>query len=249
MDLTKWLCARAHAIAMCQCFLLKGRVLVFLEVLHDRRSDMKTKTTLMRFLLCTAATTLCGEAASADIYRSEGPDGTVRFASEKLDASYRLYLRDDSPSGSPASSKWNASARSGGQKKDWYAAFIEKLSSKHGVDPVLVKAIIDVESNGSSTAVSTKGASGAMQLMPATAAMYGVTDPTDPAQNIDAGIRHLKRLLALYDGNVALSLAAYNAGEGAVARHAARIPPYRETMLYVPAVLARMQATRNQSTR
>lgn len=210
---------------------------------------MKTQTTMMRFLLCTAAATICGDAASADIYRSEGPDGTVRFASEKLDASYRLYLRDDSPSGSPGSSKRNASSLSKGLKRDSPAAFIEELSSRYGVDPVLVKAIIDVESNGSSTAVSTKGASGAMQLMPATAAMYGVTNLADPAQNIDAGIRHLKRLLALYDGNVALTLAAYNAGEGAVARHAARIPPYRETMLYVPAVLARMQATRNQSTR
>jgi soluble lytic murein transglycosylase-like protein len=234
---------------MHQCSLAKHRVLISLKVLEDRRSVMKTQTTLMRFLLCTAAATLCGEATSADIYRSEGQDGTVRFASEKLDASYRLYLRDDSPSGSSVSSKRNASALSSSLGKESRTAFIEKLSSKYGVDPVLVQAIIDVESKGSSTAVSTKGASGAMQLMPATAAMYGVTIPADPAQNIDAGIRHLKRLLALYDGNVALSLAAYNAGEGAVAKHAARIPPYRETMLYVPAVLARMQAARNQSTR
>jgi soluble lytic murein transglycosylase-like protein len=78
-----------------------------------------------------------------------------------------------------------------------------------------------------------------MQLMPATAARYGVTDPGDPAQNIDAGVRHLKDLLNVqHQGNVALALAAYNAGQGAVARHGGRIPPYRETMLYVPAVLA-----------
>ncbi len=77
-----------------------------------------------------------------------------------------------------------------------------------------------------------------MQLMPATAARYGVTDAGDAAQNIDAGVRHLRDLLNAHQGNVALALAAYNAGQGAVAKHRGRIPPYPETMLYVPAVLA-----------
>ena len=86
-----------------------------------------------------------------------------------------------------------------------------------------------------------------MQLMPATAAQYGVTDPFNPAQNIEAGILHVKYLLALHHGNLALALAAYNAGEGAVARHSGRIPPFRETMLYVPAVLARLQKNRNDT--
>lgn len=84
-----------------------------------------------------------------------------------------------------------------------------------------------------------------MQLMPATAARYGLSGPDtwrDPERNIDAGARHLKDLLVQHQGNLALALAAYNAGPGAVARHRGRIPPYRETMLYVPAVLARFAA-------
>jgi soluble lytic murein transglycosylase-like protein len=103
--------------------------------------------------------------------------------------------------------------------------------------------VVDVESNSNPRAVSSKGAVGAMQLMPSTAAMYGVTDSTDPAQNIEAGILHLKYLLSLHQGNVALALAAYNAGEGAVSKYSNNIPPYRETMLYVSAVLARLQTT------
>ena len=85
-----------------------------------------------------------------------------------------------------------------------------------------------------------------MQLMPATARQYGIRDAAaldDPQQNIDAGVRHLKSLLDRYNGNLALALSAYNAGAGAVARHGDRIPPFRETMLYVPAVLAKVAAT------
>jgi soluble lytic murein transglycosylase-like protein len=115
---------------------------------------------------------------------------------------------------------------------------IEHFARLHQVEPELVAAVVAVESGFNTAAVSPAGASGAMQLMPATAARYGVTNAADPAQNIDAGVRHLKDLLRLHGGNVALALAAYNAGQGAVARNGGRIPPYRETMLYVPAVLA-----------
>lgn len=81
-----------------------------------------------------------------------------------------------------------------------------------------------------------------MQLMPATARQYGLIDRFDAERNIDAGARHLKALLLRHGGNEALALAAYNAGEGAVARHGLRVPPFRETMLYVPRVLAARHA-------
>jgi soluble lytic murein transglycosylase-like protein len=103
---------------------------------------------------------------------------------------------------------------------------------KHGVDPALVRAIIAVESCGNPDAVSPKGALGLMQLMPKTALDYGCSDPKDPGSNLDAGCRHLARLTDKLGGNVDLVVAAYNAGEGAVAK-AGGIPKYRETRNYV----------------
>lgn len=109
---------------------------------------------------------------------------------------------------------------------------IDAAASRHGVDPNLVRAIIRVESNFNPQARSRKGAMGLMQLMPYTARSMNVTNAFDPDQNVDAGVRHLKSLLENYNGNLELSLAAYNAGSTAVNRSRG-VPPYRETRDYV----------------
>jgi soluble lytic murein transglycosylase-like protein len=117
-------------------------------------------------------------------------------------------------------------------------ALASEVARRHGLDPDLVLAVVGVESGFRPEAVSPRGAQGLMQLMPTTAGALGVADALDPEQNLDGGVRHLGALLTLYGGDLARALAAYNAGEGAVARHGG-VPPYKETRAYVKKVLAR----------
>lgn len=132
-----------------------------------------------------------------------------------------------------------------------FDGLIDTIAARHGVDSRLVRAVIEVESNFDRRAVSPKGARGLMQLMPSTGARFGVSDPFDPAQNIDGGVRYLRFLLEMFNGNTSLSLAAYNSGENRVAR-LGRIPQIRETQDYVGKVhsaLERMGATALTPTR
>lgn len=119
--------------------------------------------------------------------------------------------------------------------RDGVEKLVREAAERHNVDPALVRAVIETESNWNPSAFSRKGAMGLMQLIPTTAQRFGVNDAFNPKQNVDAGVHYLKTLLERYNGNLDLALAAYNAGEGAVDR-AHGIPSYRETRNYVQRV-------------
>jgi soluble lytic murein transglycosylase-like protein len=146
----------------------------------------------------------------------------------------RRVIYNDGPAKLRASEDWLAARM---QKVSDYDALIESSAREHAVDPRLVKSVMLVESGFNPAAISRKGARGLMQLMPATAAEHGVSDIHDPKQNIAGGTRYLSRLLAYYDGDLVKTLAAYNAGEGAVDKYGG-VPPYDETQLYVRKTLA-----------
>jgi len=118
-----------------------------------------------------------------------------------------------------------------------YGAVVEQVAERYGIEALLLHAVIAVESGYNPKAVSKSGAAGLMQLMPATAKRYGVVDVFDPADNLRGGAQHLAALLKMFDQDLRLALAAYNAGENAVLKYGKQIPPYRETAAYVPKVV------------
>jgi soluble lytic murein transglycosylase-like protein len=118
-----------------------------------------------------------------------------------------------------------------------YGVEVAQAAGRYGIEAALLHAVISVESGYNARAVSKRGAAGLMQLMPETARRFGVADVFDPADNVRAGAQYLTSLLKLFDNDIRLALAAYNAGEGAVIKYGRRIPPYRETVAYVPKVV------------
>lgn len=192
--------------------------------------------------LCGA--TIGAATASEAVYVTYGADGTPSFSSQAYDSSYVPYLHGTTPN--VRAKRPSRPARLETTRAQ-ALPLIQQIAEEQGVDPALVTAIVEIESGFNFNATSPKGAIGAMQLLPRTAAYYGATDARDPQQNLTAGIRYLKDLLAAYNGNLPLALAAYNTGQGNIQRHHQRIPPFGETMLYVPQVLAKREAYRRTS--
>ena len=128
-----------------------------------------------------------------------------------------------------------------------YAEMIRRAAQRHGLDPILLTAVAEIESGFDPRAVSHKGATGLLQLMPETARRFGVVNSFDPGQNVEGGARYLRWLLAHFSGDEQLALAGYNAGEGAVDRYQG-IPPFPETERYVVQVLGRVETLRAAAT-
>jgi len=169
--------------------------------------------------------------ASADIYTRKNASGVTEATNQPSAGDFKLTYRSK---GVVIHSPGFALRPSANHDFDEH---IQAAAARHGISEELIRAIIQVESQFDRLAVSTAGARGLMQLMPATANSMGVADSFDARQNIFGGARYLKQLLGLYAGDVSLTAAAYNAGEGAVARYNG-IPPYRETQGYVRKVNA-----------
>ena len=183
---------------------------------------------LIAFLLWAS-----GAAAHSKIYTYVDADGQRHYTDVPDNNRYRLLVlspQDRTASGDRYDLALLAKA---GQ----YDLIIEKAAISASVEPNLLRAVIVVESGFNSRAVSKRGAIGLMQLMPATATRFGVSNPYDPRENVHAGARYLKLLMNRFGQDVRLALAAYNAGEEAVERNGGQIPPFAETMAYVPRVL------------
>lgn len=175
--------------------------------------------------------------ANANIYSFRDENGVTHFSNlPHLDKRYKLVYRIP-VSGQYRPNAWSASGPSAVEFSR-LVPIIDNAAKAHGVDPKLIHAVIRAESGYNANAVSSKGAVGLMQLIPATAQRYGVRDSYDPAQNLAGGVRYLRDLLTMFNGNLELAIAGYNAGENAVVRAGNRIPPYPETMAYVPKVLS-----------
>ena len=176
----------------------------------------------------------------ADIYKFTDTDGRVYYTDEPRHSLYKRIIKTKTF----RYSNLNSSHYTGkvhaysGANKIKFAELIEQAAYRHNVDAKLVHAVIQTESAYNSTAQSPKGAVGLMQLMPETARRFGVTDRNDPDQNVEGGTRYLKHLINMFNPNLDLAVAAYNAGENAVIRYNNSIPPYPETQNYVKQVLA-----------
>jgi hypothetical protein len=170
--------------------------------------------------------------AKAGMYQCRDSDGAVLFTNSPAQPGCRLL------GGAFAERSPNGSLSSGDPAR--FDDFIFSSSNRYGVDPALVRAVVKVESDFNEAARSNKGAQGLMQLMPDTARLHNVGNAYNPEENIEGGVQHLRLLLDRYQGDLPLTLAAYNAGVKAVEKHRG-IPPYSETKEYVRRVLSYLQ--------
>lgn len=178
------------------------------------------------------------QSAWGDVYSYVDDNGTTHLSNFKSGLRHEIVVASETrvPGDMPGIKTLGPVTNRMAGKAD-YDGVVAQVAQTYGLESALLHAVISVESRYNPVAVSRKGAAGMMQLMPDTARRYGVADAFNPAQNIEGGARYLRDLLTMFNSDVGLALAAYNAGENAVLKYGNRIPPYRETKDYVPRVL------------
>jgi len=192
---------------------------------------VKSATLLPVLLLVLSAGCCTGVLAEEGIYAFVDDSGAINLSNDPDDRRYELLVAAPPPSKATTNVSPDANA--------WlrYRDVILESATRYRIDAALLRAVINAESAYDPKAVSRRGAAGLMQLMPATARRLGVSNVFDPVENIRGGTRYLGELMQRFDNDLNLTLAAYNAGEGAVLKYGRRIPPYRETAEYVAKVV------------
>jgi len=188
--------------------------------------------------LLLAQASISAALGAETIYALAADDGTILLSNVPTGRGYKPLVSDAITGRAVSIARDWPPIKLDHAAKARYEGLVEQTAVAFGLDSALLHAVISVESGYNPSARSSKGAAGLMQLMPATAKRYQVANALDPAQNLEGGAKYLRDLLKLFDRDLNLVLAAYNAGESAVAKHGNRIPPYRETVDYVPRVLA-----------
>jgi soluble lytic murein transglycosylase-like protein len=185
-----------------------------------------------KLLVIAALSLSC--VAQADIYKYQQPNGAIVITNQKprQDIQYKTLVHSR-----PRPATYQQDLKHAATHKHQFNLLIEEAAYRHNLDAKLLHAVIQAESAYNPNAISSAGAVGLMQLMPDTAQRYGVTDRYDAGQNIDGGARYLKDLLHMFNYNLHLAIAGYNAGEGAVMKYNYTIPPYPETRNYVQQVM------------
>lgn len=195
------------------------------------------------------AVLLVAGTAHADIYAYVDDDGVTHYSNTQVDDRYTLFKREvEAPLSDslplPASKadlpKRKPESTTLVKRRKEFAKLVQKVAREVKIDPALLDAVITAESGYNPDAISPKGAMGLMQLIPATAERYGASDPLNPEQNLRAGAKYLRDLLKMFNQDLSLAIAAYNAGEGSVIRAGYAIPKFKETQAYVPKVLDHM---------
>jgi soluble lytic murein transglycosylase-like protein len=221
-------------------YMLKGMLVQFFSRMFSMRVLAMSGPRLLAIALLLALLPAL-PVAMADIYKYEDDEGVLHFTDAPTDRRFKIFMRDIKRDRQLRTTfKLASCARNPAE----FEQIINSCSLQYGVDKSLVKAVIHAESGYDPNAVSAKGASGLMQLMPKTARSLKVANSFDPADNIRGGVKYLKFLLDTFKGDVALALAAYNAGLTRVAQYGG-VPPFEETRNYVAKVLSYKKTYQN----